>query len=365
MAVKMDLVDARTTQRLLSWLVDFLPVLVLSVIFLPMIASKMVTSLNAPQIMGEIAGTYILYSVLTLACTVFLWWWEATAGKTLGNVLLGLRTTTVSGDRPGWGKTIIRRLLIAVAGIVPILGSVLMVISNQFDANGKKQGWHDKAAGTLVLDIKAGRDPLTTGGTGGPGSFAPQQQYAPGRRFVGEPEEVPGKSSGVIDSVPGAVRTNAPEAQKAARPRPAAQPKPEAKIVEVPSSKADADPDADLGHTQIRSQSPDALHLLFDDSRCLDLAGSILIGRNPSYADGDVGVHLVAVDDPERTVSKTHLLIQPGVGSVWVTDRDSGNGSCIVDGDGNVRELVPGKPEQAMIGHTVYFGDRYFQVERP
>ncbi|MFK0083688.1 RDD family protein [Glutamicibacter sp. NPDC090743] len=361
MAVKMDLVDARTTQRLLSWLVDFLPVLVLSVIFLPMIASRMVNSLNAPQIMGEIAGTYILYSVLTLACTVFLWWWEAAAGKSLGNVLLGLRTTTVSGERPGWGKTIIRRLLIAVAGIVPILGSVLMVISNQFDANGKKQGWHDKAAGTLVLDIKAGRDPLTTGGTGGPGSFAPQQQYAPGRRFVGEPEEVPGKPSGVIDSVPGAVRNNAPEA----RPRPAAQPKPEAKIVEVRSSKADADPDADHGHTQIRSQSPDALHLLFDDSRCLDLAGSILIGRNPSYADGDVGVHLVAVDDPERTVSKTHLLIQPGVGSVWVTDRDSGNGSSIVDEDGNVRELVPGKPEQAMIGHTVYFGDRYFQVERP
>lgn len=365
MAVKMDLVDARTTQRLLAWLIDFLPVLVLSVIFLPMIASKMVASLSAPQLAGEIAGTYILYSVLALAYTVFLWWWEATSGKTLGNVLLGLRTTTLKGERPGWGKTIIRRLLIAVAGIVPILGSVLMVVSNHFDANGKKQGWHDKVAGTLVLDIKAGRDPLTTGGAAGPQSFAPPQQYAPGRRFVGEPDDAQGTSGGVIDSVPGAVRAAAPEAQESVRPRPSARPKPEAKIVEVPSTEAAADPDEDLGHTQIRPQSPDAVHLLFDDSQCLDLAGSILIGRNPSYSDGDVGVHLVALDDPDRTVSKTHLLIQPGVGSVWVTDRDSGNGSCIVDEDGNVRELVPGKPEQAMIGHTVYFGDRYFQVERP
>lgn len=364
MAVKMDLVDARTTQRLVSWLIDFLPVLILSVIFLPMITSEMMKSLSTDQVVGEVAGTYFLYGALTLAYTIFLWWWEATAGKTLGNALLGLRTTTVAGERPGWGKTIIRRLLIAVAGIVPILGSVLVVISNHFDENGKKQGWHDKAAGTLVLDIKAGRDPLTTGGSAGPASFAPEQQYAPGRRFVGEPEEQ-SQSSSVIDSVPGVARTNAPQVQKVARPRPVAKPKPKAKIVVVSPSKADADPDADLGHTQIRSEAPEALHLLFDDSQCLEVSNSILLGRNPSYADGDIGVHLVAVDDPERTVSKTHLLIQPGVDSVWVTDRDSGNGSSIVDKDGNVRELVPGKPEQAMAGHVVYFGDRYFQVERP
>lgn len=360
MAVKMNLVDARTSQRLVSWLVDMLPLLIISVIFLPMISAKMILALSAPQVLGEIAGIYAAYGVLSLGYTVFLWWWEATAGKTIGNLLLGLRTTTVSGAVPGWGKTIGRRLLIAVAGIIPLAGPVLMVMSNHFDANGKKQGWHDKAAGTLVLDIKAGRDPLTTGGTSGPASFAPQQganaqpaaapapaaEQAPKAAAAAAAEQAAGNAdAGVIDSVPGAIRTPKPQVEPAA---PAVA----------------ADPDEELGHTRIRSSAPAALHLRFDDLQCIELSGSILLGRNPSYSEGDVGVRLVVLDDPERSVSKTHLLIQPGSDGVWVTDRHSGNGSAIVDEQGNVRELEPGTPEQALVGHTVRLGDRAFQVER-
>ena len=359
MAVKMNLVDATTTQRLLSWLVDMVPVLILSVIFLPMISAKMIQSLSVPDVLGDIAGLYVTYGLLSLAYTVFLWWWEATAGKTPGNLLLGVRTTNLEGGLPGWGKTIGRRLLIAVAGIIPVLGSILMVISNQFDANGKKQGWHDKAAGTLVLDIKAGRDPLRTGGKQGPQSFAPQQAAGKAEAAVEAPKneaDVPAeKELAVIDSVPDAVR--APE------PQPEPQPQSEAESPNHDGSGADADDEA--GYTRLRTPAPDGLHLEFDDQKCIELDGSILLGRNPAHGDGDVGVRLVVLDDPERSVSKTHLLIQPGAGCIWVTDRGSANGSSIVDAQGAVRALEPGKPEQALVGQTVYLGDRYFYVEQP
>ena len=48
-----------------------------------------------------------------------------------------------------------------------------MVISNLWDANHQRQGWHDKVAKTLALDVNAGRDPLTTGGLYGHSTFTP------------------------------------------------------------------------------------------------------------------------------------------------------------------------------------------------
>lgn len=387
MAVKMNLVDATTTQRLLSWLVDMVPVLILSVIFLPMISAKMLQALTVPEVMGDIMGIYATYALLALAYTVFVWWWEATAGKTPGNLVLGVRTTNLEGGAPGWGKTIGRRLLIAVAGIIPLAGSILMVISNQFDSNGKKQGWHDKAAGTLVLDIKAGRDPLSTGGKQGPESFAPQpaaeQDSAVANVRQPAAEQAPAvtnvpvhKADGpveqevaVIDSVPGAVRApqpepeQQPEAQPEAQPAQQPEPQPQAELSDQHVSGADADEEE--GYTRIRSAAPAGLHLEFDDQKCIELDGTILLGRNPSHGEGDIGVRLVVLDDPERSVSKTHLLVQPGAGCIWVTDRGSANGSSIVDAQGAVRALEPGKPEQALAGQTVYLGDRYFHVEQP
>lgn len=383
MAVKMNLVDATTTQRLLSWLVDMVPVLILSVIFLPMISAKMLQALTVPEVMGDIMGIYATYALLSLAYTVFVWWWEATAGKTPGNLVLGVRTTNLEGGAPGWGKTIGRRLLIAVAGIIPLAGSILMVISNQFDSNGKKQGWHDKAAGTLVLDIKAGRDPLSTGGKQGPESFAPQpaagQDSAVANVRQPAAEQAPAvtnvpvqktdgpleKEVAVIDSVPGAVRSPLPEPepQPAQQPEPQPEPQPQAELSDQHVSGADADEEE--GYTRIRSTAPAGLHLEFDDQKCIELDGTILLGRNPSHGEGDIGVRLVVLDDPERSVSKTHLLVQPGAGCIWVTDRGSANGSSIVDAQGAVRALEPGKPEQALAGQTVYLGDRYFHVEQP
>ncbi|SDQ24262.1 FHA domain-containing protein [Arthrobacter crystallopoietes] len=60
-----------------------------------------------------------------------------------------------------------------MGGLVPVVGAVIVVISNLWDANHQRQGWHDKVAKTLALDVNAGRDPLTTGGLYGHSTFTP------------------------------------------------------------------------------------------------------------------------------------------------------------------------------------------------
>src|SRR6478735_8121118 len=137
---------------------------------------------------------------LTVAYTLVQALIEARSGVTLGNRLMGIRSADADGYAPGGGAVFLRGLvtgagvlLAALAAVLVvafqwfsaalwILGplvllgaawAVLVVVSNTWDRNGRLRGWHDAAAKTLVFDIKAGRNPLATGGIQGPYSFAP------------------------------------------------------------------------------------------------------------------------------------------------------------------------------------------------
>ncbi|PRA13449.1 hypothetical protein CQ010_02045 [Arthrobacter sp. MYb211] len=416
MAATLNLVDASAVKRLGAWLVDNVPLAVLATIFLPWLGAKTEQAALSGDGAGQIAGIWLLFVLLSVAYTAFLWWWEATQGKTLGNIALGIRTTDMQGHVPGWGPVIVRRLLIALAGIVPLAGPVLMVVSNLFDSNGKRQGWHDQVANSLVMDVKAGRDPLSSGGVHGPQSFAPEEQSveqpAPGQGA--QPQDRHDDSHAVIDSVPGAARTregqdqapetnlvpakarpsaDAPSPANAAGPleedQPAAQtpagnlaeeesghtrlrsevPSPansagqpeEGQPAEEPAAGQHADEES--GHTQLRSEASPEVRLVLDDGEAYVLGESALLGRNPAADDGEAVQELIVLIDPDRSVSKTHLLVQRGTSGVWVTDRNSSNGSLVQSADGSTQQVAPGQPVQVKIGETVVIGDRSFKVE--
>ena len=78
-------------------------------------------------------------------------------------------------SRPGGGLQVVRRRLLILGPLllVAAVWAVLVVVSNTWDKGGRLRGWHDNAAKTLVFDVKAGRNPITTGGIQGPYSFAP------------------------------------------------------------------------------------------------------------------------------------------------------------------------------------------------
>ncbi|WP_038467534.1 RDD family protein [Arthrobacter sp. PAMC 25486] len=423
--------------------------------------------------LGKVLLALTAASLLSMAYGVWVWIWEARAGKTPGNVMLGLRTTSIDGSRPGLLAIFLRYLIIGVASIVPVVGPVLVIVSNTWDSNGKWQGWHDKVAKTLVFNVKAGRNPLETGGVAGRTAYTPapvatlspvqsplpaQPAHGPGPGFApgqGAPGHVaPGHAAqgqvpaqaqddGPITSVPSFARATvgpvapgiqapavpSPAVQDPALNRPAAQPPVQPHGAQPPvqprgaqpptaqgmqysepvsfappppapsdsqvtdplpgmrvtaplppeqgspqdsrqaGSQADTraygDADAEAGETRIRpAANKDRLRLTFDDGRQQDIDSVALIGRNPAGYDGEMISRLITVRDTSMSVSKTHLHVRASTEGLWVTDRNSTNGSAISDSNGAKVKLSGSTPALASMGARVHFGERSFVVGR-
>ncbi|UUL75960.1 RDD family protein [Pseudarthrobacter sp. Fe7] len=285
--------------------------------------------------------------------------------------------------------------------------------------------WNDTAAKTLVFDVKEGRDPITTGGIQGPYSFAPldlppvQQVLSPvaganaphaaGAGSAQPPAPGPQAPAPFNPlqgaAVPQANGPQAPAPQFSAPQMPASQapapqgpapynPAPQAPAPSAPmpsqtmpytspasfAPPATNSPGAPSGHrmppphadddverTQVRpgtaGPAPVAvLRIRLDDGRDFQLDRNVLVGRNPVGQAGEQHAQLLAVDDPGRSISKTHLhLLTDGAG-IWVTDRQSTNGSAVTTPDGLRTPLVPGVPTFVTPGSSVHFGDRTFYL---
>lgn len=90
----------------------------------------------------------------------------------------------------------------------------------------------------------------------------------------------------------------------------------------------------DLGHTVIRPRSHPTgeAFIRLADGREVQLSTPILLGRSPMHEDG---AQQVEVDDPEFSVSETHLRLDRDAETVWVTDLQSTNGARVILPDGS------------------------------
>ena len=74
-------------------------------------------------------------------------------GQTLGKRVTGVRVINAShGGLPGWGKAVGRWGVPSIISLIPAVGPILGILcyaSLLWDR--VSQGWHDKAAGTLVV----------------------------------------------------------------------------------------------------------------------------------------------------------------------------------------------------------------------
>lgn len=103
--------------------------------------------------------------------------------------------------------------------------------------------------------------------------------------------------------------------------------------------------------------------LALDDGRVVALDGPTVFGRDPAALPGEHGVALRPVADENRTVSKTHVKLEPGTDCVMVTDRHSTNGVVVITA-GVARRCRAGEPMVAAKGSVVRFGDREMQVRQ-
>ncbi|MGW2815166.1 RDD family protein [Streptomyces sp. NPDC001415] len=83
---------------------------------------------------------------------LYEWLMVSILGATLGKMALGLRVVKENtGQNPGLGAGFIRYIIPIVGAFLCYIGAILVYLSPFFDNSGKLQGWHDRAAGTLVI----------------------------------------------------------------------------------------------------------------------------------------------------------------------------------------------------------------------
>jgi uncharacterized RDD family membrane protein YckC len=154
--------------RLAAYLIDLIPLLIISVVlFAPAFAVFFDTVRDMPfpergtmsaqeyralqeqvmrqmnEAMAPFYPAYGLSQLLSIAYYVGFWTWR---GQTPGMMLLGLRVARESdGTPPGLARAILRYVGYLVSGFVLFIGFIWIA----FDS--RKQGWHDKIAGTVVV----------------------------------------------------------------------------------------------------------------------------------------------------------------------------------------------------------------------
>ncbi|WP_423920182.1 RDD family protein [Candidatus Poriferisodalis sp.] len=99
---------------------------------------------------GGIAVMFLVGLAIGLAYEVVQ---IAVWGQTLGKRMTGIKVVSAAhGGVPGWGKAVGRWLIPGLVSLIPFVGwllAILCYVSLTWDR--VYQGWHDKAAGTLVV----------------------------------------------------------------------------------------------------------------------------------------------------------------------------------------------------------------------
>ncbi|WP_165314383.1 FHA domain-containing protein [Agromyces protaetiae] len=108
-----------------------------------------------------------------------------------------------------------------------------------------------------------------------------------------------------------------------------------------------------------------AIWSLRSDRLDIQLEGRTVLGRAPVVEPTFAPAVAIRVDDPERTVSKTHAIIEPAVGVCRVTDLRSTNGVRIERADGSSTDLASGASEDLADGDVVALGEYRFTVVGP
>jgi uncharacterized RDD family membrane protein YckC len=90
--------------------------------------------------------------ILAIIGLLYEWLMVGLVGRTLGKMALGLHVVNAeTGQKPGLGKSFIRWIIPMVGSIACGIGQLLVYLSPFWDKSGRQQGWHDKAAGTMVV----------------------------------------------------------------------------------------------------------------------------------------------------------------------------------------------------------------------
>jgi len=132
--------------RIIAFGID-VAVVTISLILITWLINSALALFNLDQISAMETLQKILLSgafALLGSASYFIFFWTL-ASQTPGKTLMGLRIVTTAGQPLTFGRSV-RRLLGYIVSIMALwLGFVWILVDN------RRQGWHDKIAGTLVV----------------------------------------------------------------------------------------------------------------------------------------------------------------------------------------------------------------------
>ncbi len=99
------------------------------------------------------------YAVTVFVDMVYFTWFHGATGQTPGKMLVKLRVIQPSGEPIGFGTAFLRWVGYIISSAVFLIGFLWVA----FDR--RKQGWHDKIAGTVVVRTEP-REPAAEAGGG-------------------------------------------------------------------------------------------------------------------------------------------------------------------------------------------------------
>lgn len=354
---------------------------------------RLVTSYEA------LLAASLVVQLVAAALSVGVYIYFGTTGFLPGGRILGIRQVRVAtGKAPGWAGFGKYALIGLASG--PTLG-IAYLVTVLLIKKPLNRGWHDNATGLVVLDVKAGRDPIENPLASTSSTIAAVEPKAAVVSVgvadrISSPAFVPSDAMSLVSPL------GAPPAPSFTPPAPSftpAAPVPSAlhpvvsvqddgMILGVPWRKDQSAPTASPPMISIREAgpapvSPDidledrtvvsleaiagapgrgTLTLVSEDGQRIPLDKVTVVGRNPSTPDGYPDARTHSLPDTTMSVSKTHVILGPDPDGVWVQDLRSTNGTAITTANG-MRTAVPaGGRVVAGLGALVHIGKVAFKI---
>jgi uncharacterized RDD family membrane protein YckC len=151
-------IGQRFLGRFLDGLIVGIPAVIIALIIIRVMASNEADRLASGATTfsgGFLASIFSTAGVLFVLGILYEVGLIATRGATLGKQIAGVKVLRIEdGQLPGWGPSFLRWIIPAVANFVCGLLTLLVYLSPLFDDSGRRQGWHDKVAKTIVISTK-------------------------------------------------------------------------------------------------------------------------------------------------------------------------------------------------------------------
>jgi uncharacterized RDD family membrane protein YckC len=320
----------------------------------------------------------------------------ALTGYFPGGRMLGIRQVNIMGRAPGFagvGKYLLETLLNVFTCNIGLLISFAVI------KPPLNRAWYDTATGIVVLDVKAGRDPLARSVVAAPmppmvhrdavvsvGAAVP---YVPpvaastdqtslaaplALSEYARPQSVdrPGPSITPVVSVGNdGMITGVPWSRGSGGAPVSPDLEPQLISVHdagrhVPAARQEVEDESDRTVVSLDViaglQPQHTLLLVSDDGQRIPLDKATVVGRNPVAPEGFPGARLHSLQDTTMSISKTHAVVGPDPDGVWVQDLRSTNGTAVTTANG-MRTAVPsGGRLVAGQGAVVHIGKLAFRV---